>query len=131
MAASNRRSREEDGTRRRDPRILDRSVVAIPLLGEINKDDNEIHAVIIDVDLDYDEGRQAGRGWFRDVINTQYAPQTSFRAHGIDITRAVMDSGVDANHPQLALHGNVNPASPLHARLYGCSTFGGRQRNGD
>jgi hypothetical protein len=43
------------------------------------------------------------------------AAQTSFCAHGIDIRWAIMDSGVDANHPHFALHGNVDPASPLHA----------------
>jgi hypothetical protein len=47
MAASDRRAQEEDGIRRFDPRILDRSVIAIPLLEEINKDDNEVHAVIM------------------------------------------------------------------------------------
>ena len=43
------------------------------------------------------------------------AAQTSFCAHGIDITWAIMDSGIDANHPHFALHTNVDPASPLHA----------------
>ena len=43
------------------------------------------------------------------------AAQTSFCAHGADITWAIMDSGIDANHPHFALHGNVDPASPLHA----------------
>ena len=216
MAASDRRAQEEDGIKRFDPRILDRSVIAIPLLEEINKDDNEVHAVIIDVNLDYDEVREAAREWIRDVIknsisiiapadesqgirakktdlSNQYifarlsgkvirevvrldveraasqaktakkprqskkrrkasvrsataamhrfraiyrvwpdfkilpcitkstamvkadAAQTSFCARGIDITWAIMDSGVDANHPHFALHGNVDPASPLHA----------------
>jgi len=72
MAASDRRAQEEDGIKRFDPRILDRSVIAIPLLERINTDDNEVHAVIIDVNLDYDEGRQAGREWIREVIKTQY-----------------------------------------------------------
>src|SRR4051794_35949411 len=68
MAASDRREREENGIKRFDPRILDRSVIAIPLLEEINKDDNEVHAVIIDVNIDYDEGREAGRTWIREAI---------------------------------------------------------------
>ena len=63
MAASDRRGQDENGIKRFDPRILDRSVIAIPLLEQINKDDNEIHPVIIAVNLDYDEGRQAGREW--------------------------------------------------------------------
>ena len=65
MAASDGRGQEENRTKRFDPRILDRSVIAIPLLEEINKDDNEVHAVIIDVNLDYGEGREAGRTWIR------------------------------------------------------------------
>jgi serine protease AprX len=212
MAASDRREQEKDGMKRFDPRILDRSVIAIPLLEEINSDDNEVRAVIIDVNIDYDEGREAGRTWIREAINeiapadknqgvrgkktdlsNQYvfarlsgkvirelvrldsehaatevkkakkpprskkrgkasvqsdtaalyrflaiyriwpdfkispcitkslatvkadAAQTSFCAHGTDITWAVMDSGIDANHPHFALHKNVDPASPLHA----------------
>ena len=216
MAASDRREQEENGIKRFDPRILDRSVIAIPLLEEINKDDNQVHAVIIDVNIDYDEGREAGRTWIREAIknaiaeiapadenqgvrekktdlSNQYifarlsgkvirelvrldvehaasqaktakkprqskkrgkasvqsdtaalyrfraiyriwpdfkispcitkslatvkadAAQTSFCAHGIDITWAIMDSGIDANHPHFVLHGNVDPASPLHA----------------
>ncbi len=215
MAESDRRGQEKDEIKRFDPRILDRSVIAIPLLEEINKDDNEVHAVIIDVNIDYDEGRDAGRIWIREAIekakdavgsadknqgvrkktelSNQYifarlsgkvirelvrldaeraptpvkkakkpreskkrgkaptqsgtaalyglraiyriwpdfkispcitkslatvkadAAQTSFCAHGIDITWAIMDSGIDANHPHFALHGNVDPASPLHA----------------
>ncbi len=43
------------------------------------------------------------------------AAQTSFCAHGAGITWAIMDSGIDANHPHFALHGNVDPASPLHS----------------
>src|SRR6516165_9260821 len=216
MAASDRRAEEENGIKRFDPRVLDRSVIAIPLLEEIKKDDNEIHAVIIDVNLDYGEGREAARKWIREAIKSaidaiaptddkqgvrekktdisnQYifarlngkvirevvrldvarsgnetgkaektrqprkrgkssvqsgtaasyrfraiyriwpdfkispcitksvatvkadAAQTSFCAHGTDITWAIMDSGIDANHPHFALHGNLDPASPLHA----------------
>jgi hypothetical protein len=66
MAASDRRGQEEVGIKRFDPRILDRSVIAIPLLEAISEDENQVHAVIIDVNLDYDEGREAGRKWNRD-----------------------------------------------------------------
>jgi serine protease AprX len=216
MAVSDRRGQEQNGIKRFDPRILDRSVIAIPLLEQIKKDENEVHAVIIDVNLDYHGGRDAGRKWIREAINNavamiisadekqgvrekksalsnQYvfarlsgkviralvrldaehagkeakavnqtrqpkkrgrtsvrtnsaaayrfraiyriwpdfrispciikslatvkadAAQTSFCAHGIDITWAIMDSGIDANHPHFARHGNIDPASPLHA----------------
>lgn len=215
MAASDRRGQQENGIKRFDPRILDRSVIAIPLLEKINKDDDEVHSVIIDVNLDYNEGREAGRKWIRDAIknaiaivapadekqgvrekktdlSNQYifarlsgkvirelvrldvnqaasqtktarksrhskksgkasvqpdatslqvraiyriwpdfkiapcitkslatvkadAAQTSFCAHGIGITWAIMDSGIDANHPHFALHGNIDPSSQLHA----------------
>src|ERR1700751_643737 len=68
MAASDQRAEEENGIKRFDPRILDRSVIAIPLLEEIKKDDNEVQAVIIDVNLDYGEGREAARKWIREAI---------------------------------------------------------------
>jgi serine protease AprX len=216
MAASDPRGKDEDGIKRFDPRILDRSVIAIPLLEDISKDENQVHSVIIDVNLDYDEGREAGRTWIREAIknaiaaiapsdekqgvrekksdlSNQYifarlsgkvirevvrldvehaagqaktakkprqpkkrerasvrsgtallyrfraiyriwpdfkispcitkslatvkadAAQTSFCAHGIDITWAIMDSGIDAKHPHFVRYGNVDPASPLHA----------------
>jgi hypothetical protein len=67
MSASNRRGQEEDGIKRFDPRILDRSVIAIPLLEQIRKDESAVHAVIIDVNFDYDEGREAGRKWIGDA----------------------------------------------------------------
>src|SRR5215475_7367901 len=73
MAASDRRGQDENGIKRFDPRILDRSVIAIPLLEEINKDDNEVHSVIIDVNLDYNEGREAGRKWIREAIKNAIA----------------------------------------------------------
>jgi hypothetical protein len=216
MAASDRREQEENGIKRFDPRILDRSVIAIPLLKDIDKDDNQVRSVIIDVNIDYDEGREAGRTWIRESIKSaiaQIAPsdekqgvrekktdlsnqyifarlsgkvirelvrldveqatiqakkakkpqpskkrgkasvqsvtatlyrfraiyriwpdfkispcitkslasvkadaaQTSFCAHGTEITWAIMDSGIDAKHPHFVLHGNVDLASPLHA----------------
>jgi len=73
MAASDGRGQEENRTKRFDPRILDRSVIAIPLLEEINRDDNEVHAVIIDVNLDYGEGREAGRTCIREAIKNAIA----------------------------------------------------------
>src|SRR5215831_14282733 len=73
MAAFDRRAQEEDGIRRFDPRILDRSVIAIPLLEEINKDENEVHAVIIDANLDYPGGRDLARTWIREAIKTAAA----------------------------------------------------------
>jgi hypothetical protein len=224
MAAPDRRGQQKDGIKRFDPRILDRSVIAIPLLEDIDKDDNEVRAVIIDVNIDYDEGRDAGRTWIRQAIknaiaeiapadenqgvrekktdlSNQYifarlsgkvirevvrldaeraatqakkasksrqskkrgktsvqsettaphrfraiyriwpdfkispciikslatvkadAAQTSFCAHGMDITWAIMDSGIDANHPHFALHKNVDPASPLHADFTDTANF--------
>ena len=48
MAASDRREQEKDDIKRFDPGILDRSVIAIPLLEDIDEDDNKVRAVIID-----------------------------------------------------------------------------------
>ncbi|MBA2413589.1 MAG: S8 family peptidase [Burkholderiaceae bacterium] len=42
------------------------------------------------------------------------AAQSSFSAHGRDIAWAVMDSGIDLAHPHFAMHGNIDPVSPLH-----------------
>src|SRR4051794_21460737 len=83
MAASDRREREENGIKRFDPRILDRSVIAIPLLKEIDKDDNEVHAVIIDVNLDYDEGRDAARTWIREAIKNAVAKIAAAENQGV------------------------------------------------
>src|SRR6186713_1150543 len=69
MAASDRREQEKDDIKRFDPGILDRSVIAIPLLKDIDEDDNKVRAVIIDVNIDYDEGRDAARTWIREAIN--------------------------------------------------------------
>ncbi len=44
------------------------------------------------------------------------AAHNSFGAHGEDIVWAVMDSGVDANHPHFALHGNLDLDGPLKNR---------------
>jgi serine protease AprX len=226
MASSNRPANEGDGINSFDPGILDRSVIAIPLLEEIRKDEREIRAVIIDLNLDYPDGRDAARSWVLEAIgratanvgvnrgeqeirkrktelSKQYvfarldgrvirelvrldvehanaesklaaktksrraltgkatrqkmqskrvieadtqsahrfraiyriwpdfrispcitksvatvkadAAQTSFNALGTDIAWAIMDSGIDANHPHFVRHGNVDPASPLHA----------------
>src|ERR1041385_3861687 len=73
MAATDRRGQDENGIKRFDPRILDRSVIAIPLLEEINRDDDEVHAVIIDVNLDYGEGREGARKQIRQDINEAIA----------------------------------------------------------
>jgi len=43
------------------------------------------------------------------------AALNSFSADGTDITWAVMDSGIDADHPHFKLHGNIDAASKLHA----------------
>jgi hypothetical protein len=62
MASSNRPVNGGDGIKSFDPRILDRSVIAIPLLEEIRKDEQEVHAVIIDLNLDYPDGRDVPFG---------------------------------------------------------------------
>ena len=73
MAASDRRGQEQNTIKRFDPRILDRSVIAIPLLEEIGEDENAVHSVIIDVNLDYHGGRDEGRNWIREAIGKAIA----------------------------------------------------------
>jgi hypothetical protein len=64
MASPNRPVNGGDGIKSFDPRILDRSVIAIPLPEEIRKDEQEIHAVIIDLNLDYLDGRDVPSATF-------------------------------------------------------------------
>lgn len=47
--------------RRFDPRALDRSVIAIPLLERMERAPRETHAVIFDVNLEFHEGQEAAR----------------------------------------------------------------------
>jgi hypothetical protein len=42
------------------------------------------------------------------------AAQQSFSASGVGITWAVMDSGIDRSHKHFAMHGNIDPTSPMH-----------------
>jgi len=42
------------------------------------------------------------------------AAQNSFSAHGGGITWAVMDSGIDKDHPHFKKYSNIDPSSPLH-----------------
>jgi serine protease AprX len=41
--------------------------------------------------------------------------QRAFAASGAGITWAVMDSGIDANHPHFRAYSNIDIDSPLHA----------------
>lgn len=43
------------------------------------------------------------------------AAQNSFTAFGEGITWAVMDTGIDVEHPHFKLHKNIDAASPYHA----------------
>jgi serine protease AprX len=43
------------------------------------------------------------------------AAQRAFTAFGQGITWAVMDSGIQADHPHFRLHQNIDPSSPYHA----------------
>ena len=227
MASSKRPRKEAPAVSGFDPRNLDRSVIAIPLLNDIEAE-GEAHqnrSVIIDLNLDYPDGRDAARAWVIENIevakakvsahdaeqhvrkrktdmsrqyvfarlqgpvikelvrldvqharaeaqrarkkkaaeakseskgralakrvieadNTQSihrfraiyrvwpdfairaciikslatvkadAAQNSFAALGTDIAWAVMDSGIDANHPHFTKHGNIDRLSLLHA----------------
>ncbi len=61
------------------PETLDRTVIAIPLLNRLNEEikrleenrtlKREVFAVIIDVNLEYPEGRQGARDWVKDKTN--------------------------------------------------------------
>jgi serine protease AprX len=181
------------------PEDLDRTVIAVPLLRKLQeeKERNEVnlHKVIIDVNLEFPGGRNAARDWVlrlikelvgeaginqdsnqqgileeRGELSPQYvfarlegnvirelvirdarehatgseraagpraifhiwpdfeirplttksvstvkadAARASFAALGEDIVWAVMDSGIDINHPHFKLHANTDVPSPL------------------
>ena len=73
MASFERQAQEEGGIKRFDPQILDRSVIAIPLLEKIREDENKIRPVIIDLNLDYPEGRDAAGDWIVNAIQVAKA----------------------------------------------------------
>ncbi|MGE5264308.1 MAG: S8 family peptidase [Acidobacteriota bacterium] len=53
------------------PGILAKSVIAIPLLNILKRDTNEpakIHAIVIDLNLEYPKGIQGARAWTKDAI---------------------------------------------------------------
>ncbi|MDQ3564520.1 MAG: S8 family peptidase [Pseudomonadota bacterium] len=50
------------------------------------------------------------------------AAQRSFTALGEGITWAVMDSGIDADHPHFKAHGNIDRTSSYHADFTGAPT---------
>jgi serine protease AprX len=70
-----------------EPEVLDRTVIAIPLLERIvAKDGPEtIHDVIIDLNLDYPGGRDGARSRIRELVQELLAQETAQRnAQGID-----------------------------------------------
>src|SRR5262249_55955339 len=70
MASLKRQAEEDRGFK---PEILDRSVIAIPLLEKIREDENEIRSVIIDLNLDYPGGRDAAKDWIANNIQVAKA----------------------------------------------------------
>ncbi len=173
------------------PEVLDKTVIAIPLLNKIKeKGEAELQPIIIDVNLDYEGGREEARKTVRklvqDVITElgidpkkqninegksklshQYlfavldgrairelvrrdnhdkpssrralyriwpdfpvkglitksistvkadAARNSFSAFGDNIVWAVMDSGIDVNHPHFKKHKNLELEAPLNHR---------------
>ena len=52
------------------------------------------------------------------------AAQRAFSAFGKNITWAVLDSGIDKNHPHFIRHKNIDPTSPYHADYTGVTGAG-------
>ena len=173
------------------PEVLDKTVIAIPLLNKIKeKGEAELQPIIIDVNLDYEGGREEARKTVRQLVHDviaalgidpkkqninegksklshQYlfaildgrairelvrrdnhdkpssrralyriwpdfpvkglitksistvkadAARNSFSAFGDNIVWAVMDSGIDANHPHFKKHKNLELEPPLRHR---------------
>ena len=56
------------------PEALDRTVIAIPLLNDLKAEDDgvrppKVHKVIIDLNLEYSQGRDKARSWVKDAID--------------------------------------------------------------
>jgi serine protease AprX len=173
------------------PEVLDKTVIAIPLLNKIKeKGEAELQPIIIDVNLDYEGGREEARKTVRQLVHDvitelgidpkkqninegksklshQYlfavldgraiqelvrrdnhdkpssrralyriwpdfpvkglitksistvkadAARNSFSAFGDNIVWAVMDSGIDVNHPHFKKHKNLELEAPLNHR---------------
>ena len=49
------------------PEVLDRTVIAVPLLKDIEREPDEPHDIIIDLNLDFPGGRQAARNRVKEV----------------------------------------------------------------
>src|SRR5881394_3146219 len=69
-----------------DPRVLDRTVIALPLLDELAaKGDDEIVNVIIDLNLNFPGGRSRARERVRDLVSAAMAATGGRRkGHGVD-----------------------------------------------
>jgi hypothetical protein len=116
MAASDPRGQEEDGIKRFDPRILDRSVIAIPLLEAISKDENQAHAVIIDMNLDYDEGREAGRKWIREADQKRHSHNRTVRRKARRTREEVgLEQSIHLRPSQWKSNSRTRPAGREHA----------------
>ena len=51
------------------PEVLDRTVIAVPLLDKIKKDgETKVQPIIIDLNLDYHGGREAARDWAQKLV---------------------------------------------------------------
>ena len=89
-----------------DPRVLDRSVIALPLLEWMKRTPAEPLAVIIDLNLEYHEGREGARAVVRDDIDrlrkgardqgihqakSQFTHQYLFARLTPDLIRALVD----------------------------------------
>jgi serine protease AprX len=75
-----------------NPEVLDRTVIAIPLLIQLraeeeNKHPRKPHAVIIDLNLDYEGGREAARARVTQLIQGLEATQKELKSQGINETK--------------------------------------------
>jgi serine protease AprX len=58
-----------DPEKRFDPANLIKTVIAVPLMKDIDEDENSARAVIIDVNIRYRHGRKGAKEWVSDWVN--------------------------------------------------------------
>lgn len=90
-------SQRETGSRRGifTPDQLDKSVIALPLLQvleEYQTEPDKLHAVVIDLNLEYPNGMQGARRWITDEISRIVAEAGTNPEQGINLAKSQLSS---------------------------------------
>jgi len=76
------------------PRVLDRTVIAVPLLNDLKKEKRELktgrrkkpmlHAVVIDINLEYSQGRAIAREQIKQLVKESAAAVGTVKSQGVN-----------------------------------------------